>query len=355
MMDPSFATGTDYNAALEEMNAAFASAPAGNNFAAFLSDGTPSPALETGVGSALAEAADAGTTIHTFALGTIAPGSCDEGEALREVADATDGACTEVDDPSDLSAVFAEVLTTRITSIELTVGGQSAGEVTGSEAATMRLADADITSLLEEGANVVTATVTAADGTTVTADLSIEVTAPDASIVVTVTPEPATVEAPGGPVDFTVAVANDGDVEVTITELTDDRFGDLDGLGDCATPFTLTPGAAPETCTFTGEVSGAAGDSHVSVVTAEGTSEAGPVSDTASATVGILAGATPSPTPTPTPTSIPSPTPTSSPSPSTTPTGAPTPTSTVTVSPSPMPSATVTVRPPIPGLPSTGA
>ena len=61
---------------------------------------------------------------------------------------------------------------------------------------------------------------------------------------------------------------------VTITSLTDDVYGDLDGKGTCDVPQQLAPGASYD-CSFSGAVSGNAGSSHTDVVTASGTDDDG--------------------------------------------------------------------------------
>ena len=72
---------------------------------------------------------------------------------------------------------------------------------------------------------------------------------------------------------------------MTITSLTDDVYGDLDGKGTCDVPQQLAPGASYD-CSFSGAVSGNAGSSHTDVVTASGTDDDGnPVSGDDDATV----------------------------------------------------------------------
>ena len=67
------------------------------------------------------------------------------------------------------------------------------------------------------------------------------------------------------------------DSDVTITDVSDDRFGDMDdegGNGCFDVPFTLAPGASMN-CQFTTVLVGAGGTSHVNVVTACGHDEDG--------------------------------------------------------------------------------
>ena len=71
-----FAFNTNYDAALTNMNAAFATQPAGDiNTGFFLSDGEPTT-FTTGAGSPLQDAINAGTKILTFGIGGGAAGSC---------------------------------------------------------------------------------------------------------------------------------------------------------------------------------------------------------------------------------------------------------------------------------------
>src|SRR4029450_8738088 len=97
---------------------------------------------------------------------------------------------------------------------------------------------------------------------------------------------------------FSVAVKNTSTVDsVTISSLTDNVFGNLDGQGTCDVPQTLAPGAS-YTCSFPGLVYGSAGSSHVDVVTASGTDDdANPVSGSDDATVALTSGPTAPPPP----------------------------------------------------------
>ena len=66
---------------------------------------------------------------------------------------------------------------------------------------------------------------------------------------------------------------------MTISSLTDDVYGNLDGKGTCDVPQTLAPGAS-YSCAFTGAVSGNAGSTHTDVVTASGKDDDGNPSPT---------------------------------------------------------------------------
>ena len=89
---------------------------------------------------------------------------------------------------------------------------------------------------------------------------------------------PTVVKEPGGEVTYSITVTNtSADSDVTITDVSDDRFGDLDdegGNGCFDVPFTLAPGAS-KNCQFTTVLVGAGGTSHVNVVTACGHDEDG--------------------------------------------------------------------------------
>ncbi len=169
-----FAFATNYDAALTSMNAAFATQPAGEiNVAFFLSDGEPTT-FTTGPLSPLAVAAAAGTRIHTFGLGGVAPGSCAVGKALRTIADKTGGTCTEVASPSTLSTVLPATLT-KISSLTLKVNATTVASASGAEPVSMSIPATNITGNLTVGPNTIAATAVAADATTVTADRTLGV------------------------------------------------------------------------------------------------------------------------------------------------------------------------------------
>ena len=102
----------------------------------------------------------------------------------------------------------------------------------------------------------------------------------DPSVTVTKTASPVVVPESGGPVTFTVVVTNDSPFEpVTITDLVDDRFGDLLGSdagltgGATATSCNdavqapIVPGGT-FACTIDASLAGNAGSSHTNTVTA---------------------------------------------------------------------------------------
>ena len=68
---------------------------------------------------------------------------------------------------------------------------------------------------------------------------------------ISVTKTPSTrLTTPGAPMTFSVEVSNASVLPVSLTELMDSEYGDLNGKGDCATPTTIATGAAYK-CKFT--------------------------------------------------------------------------------------------------------
>jgi hypothetical protein len=92
-----------------------------------------------------------------------------------------------------------------------------------------------------------------------------------------------------GSVTYTVTVTNLTAEAVSLFSLNDDKFGNLNGTGTCATGGTIA-GSGNYSCTFTKTLSGAAGTSHTNTVTAVAKDdEANSVTKTASATVNFVA------------------------------------------------------------------
>jgi len=92
---------------------------------------------------------------------------------------------------------------------------------------------------------------------------------------------------PGGTVTFTVRITNTTAESVTLTNLTDDVYGDLNGLGTCATGASIVGNGTYE-CAFSGAVSGNAGDTltdTVSATVADGESNTAAANDSASVTL----------------------------------------------------------------------
>ena len=111
------------------------------------------------------------------------------------------------------------------------------------------------------------------------------------SIVVSKSANPTSVKEPGGQVQYSVRITNtSASLDVTITQVVDDKFGDLDdegGKGYIDVPFTLAPGAF-RSFQFNAQVIGVGGTAHVNTVTASGTDEVGNgVSDSDDARVDI--------------------------------------------------------------------
>ena len=118
--------------------------------------------------------------------------------------------------------------------------------------------------------DVVTASGTDDDGNPVSAhdDATVTITDVPSSITVTKPANPTSLPEPGGNATFSVVVENTSAADsVTITSLTDDVYGNLDGKGTCDVPQTIAAGGS-YSCSFTGAVCGNAGSSHVDVVTA---------------------------------------------------------------------------------------
>jgi len=98
------------------------------------------------------------------------------------------------------------------------------------------------------------------------------------SITVSKSASPTTIQEPGGPVTFSVTITNTSvDVVVTIDNVVDDKFGDLDdagGNGCFDVPINLAPGQKVN-CTFQRQITGVGGTSHVNTVTVSGHDPAG--------------------------------------------------------------------------------
>ena len=113
------------------------------------------------------------------------------------------------------------------------------------------------------------------------------------SITVSKSASPTSLKEPGGPVNYSVTITNtSADIDVFITDVDDDKFGDLDddgGSGCFDVPIRLHPGGSVN-CQFTKQITGAGGTSHVNTVTANGVDEDGdPVSGSDDARVDIIA------------------------------------------------------------------
>jgi hypothetical protein len=115
---------------------------------------------------------------------------------------------------------------------------------------------------------------------------TVNVTNVPSTIEVTKTASPTSLPEPGGEFTFTIVVKNLSAVDtVTISSLSDDKFGSLSGKGTCAVPQTIgTLGSY--TCSFKTSIAGNADDSHTNTVTASGKDDDNdPVSDSEDETV----------------------------------------------------------------------
>jgi len=105
------------------------------------------------------------------------------------------------------------------------------------------------------------------------------------AITVTKTASPTSRPAPGGNFAFTVTVSNTSTEPLSLTSLTDNIYGNLNGDGTCATGGAI-PAGQSYGCTFTGQFLGKAGDSQTDTATAVATdSRSQTATASASATV----------------------------------------------------------------------
>ncbi len=110
------------------------------------------------------------------------------------------------------------------------------------------------------------------------------------TILVTKTAGTLVLSVPGGDVLFTVVVTNNSKESVTLTTLTDNIYGNLNGRDTCATGGTIPANGGIYTCTFTGAVNGNPGF-YTDVVTATATDNDGSIdTDTDDATVELEGG-----------------------------------------------------------------
>ncbi len=134
------------------------------------------------------------------------------------------------------------------------------------------------------------ATVGDDDNATLALNATTEVDISDlpSSILVTKQASQTTIAEPGGDVTFTVTVKNTSAVDsVSITEVVDNIYGDLDAACNLALPVTLAPTASLQ-CVFVGTISGAVGTVHTNEATASGIDDDGyPVRDSDTESVEI--------------------------------------------------------------------
>jgi hypothetical protein len=119
---------------------------------------------------------------------------------------------------------------------------------------------------------------------------NVPIEVPPAELMVVKTATPGNIDEPGGPVLFEITITNvgiDPNNPVTLNSLTDDVYGDLNGLGDCTVPQTIEAGGS-YTCSFSALVEGNAKDQETDTVTASGTDDHNnPISGNDNATVTI--------------------------------------------------------------------
>jgi YVTN family beta-propeller protein len=143
--------------------------------------------------------------------------------------------------------------------------------------------------------DVVTAAGASPDGAPVSAqdDATVTITNVPSSIRVDKSAQPTSLPEPGGTVNFTVRIDNTSPIDsVTISQLIDDVYGDLNGQGDCTVPRTIPPGSF-YSCTFPATVKGQACDIETDTVVASGQDDdANQVTGSDSATVTIICGGT---------------------------------------------------------------
>jgi hypothetical protein len=92
----------------------------------------------------------------------------------------------------------------------------------------------------------------------------------------TKTANPASINEPGGDIEFTLLITNDSAVDaITITSLTDSIHGNLNGQGDCSVSQGIAAAGGSYTCSFTANVSGLGNTSETDTITASGTDDDG--------------------------------------------------------------------------------
>ena len=163
--------GTDFDRAIEKLNATFAGRSGQRNIGAFLSDGSSS--INEAAGAPLDAARAAGTRINTYSVGPGGAGCSSASSALKKIADVTGGTCTEVQDPTKLSSALSGAGGAGLHGVSVRVGSSAAvaASVTGLGTWTATVPRGS----LKQGANKVTATATSTDGTSATATVTVNV------------------------------------------------------------------------------------------------------------------------------------------------------------------------------------
>ena len=109
--------------------------------------------------------------------------------------------------------------------------------------------------------------------------------------------DPTAIQQPGGAVTFSVLITNTSNVDVQLTSLSDDVFGDLNGQGTCSVPQSLAANGGTYSCDFTGQVTGSAGETHTNTITGVISYNNQDEQDEGSASVEITEGPPPPPPP----------------------------------------------------------
>ena len=95
---------------------------------------------------------------------------------------------------------------------------------------------------------------------TATTDTSVTITDSPASMVLTLAADPPFINPPSRPVSFSIRVDNTSSADaITITELSDEFLGNLNGRGTCVVPVENIPPGFSYQCAFTATVSGTVG------------------------------------------------------------------------------------------------
>ena len=113
---------TNFAAGLAAASTIITDSTNATNLVVFISDGQSNSG-----GALFAPNLDAltatGATVHAFAVGEAASCSLGNDGTLQEIADATNGACTPVPNPAELSGIITQLLASSLDHLELTVDG----------------------------------------------------------------------------------------------------------------------------------------------------------------------------------------------------------------------------------------
>lgn len=110
--------------------------------------------------------------------------------------------------------------------------------------------------------------------TTATANASVTITDVPASMALTLGADPPFINPPSRQVTFSVRVENTSGADtITITEMTDQFVGNLDGRGTCDLPVTNLPPGFSYQCEFSAVVSGTIGQQKSRIITVNATDD----------------------------------------------------------------------------------